>query len=78
MGEPVIDAPSAVDQLAWWVQHGEELRQEVDMQKAKQKYLFGKAERLEAENIRLKAAVDGLAVRLAALIDGSQEGRTDG
>jgi hypothetical protein len=28
MGEPRIDAPRAVDQLAWWVQHGEELRLE--------------------------------------------------
>lgn len=28
MGEPAIDAPRAVDQLAWWVQHGEELRME--------------------------------------------------
>lgn len=30
MGEPRIDAPRAVDQLAWWVRHGEELRLEVE------------------------------------------------
>jgi hypothetical protein len=30
MGEPAIDAPRVVDQLAWWVQHGEELRMEVE------------------------------------------------
>jgi hypothetical protein len=30
MGEPRIDAPRTVDQLAWWVQHGEEQRLELE------------------------------------------------
>lgn len=41
MGEPAIDAPRAVDQLAWWVQHGEELRMEVEQLREQEATLRG-------------------------------------
>lgn len=34
MGEPAIDAPRTVDQLAWWVGHGEEQRLEIERLRA--------------------------------------------
>lgn len=49
VGEPRIDAPRAVDQLAWWVQHGEELRLENERLRGEVGSLWAELNRLHGQ-----------------------------